>query len=148
MLQLKEIKICKRHFGEKHPDTLTSMYNLAVTRNWLGRHVYALDLMTRCVDLRMEILGVDHPHTTSASDTLLRWRSEGLLLEVWALPVLPAIRWKWALNNHLRHEHAYLQPPIGELSYWSGSGMFQSVLQLTEEWGAGHKRQRCSGDQV
>ncbi|KIV99022.1 uncharacterized protein PV09_09249 [Verruconis gallopava] len=89
-----------RVLGEEHPDTLTSMANLASTyRNqgrwkeaeelqakeleacsrvqaiWKGqnRDDDALQLINQCLELRIKVLGKNHPHTVSTMVTLRQW---------------------------------------------------------------------------
>jgi hypothetical protein len=52
----------KRVLGEEHPDTLTSMNNLAWTWNHQGRHDEAMELMAECVERTKGILGVNAMH--------------------------------------------------------------------------------------
>jgi len=42
----------KRVLGEEHPNTLTSINNLAFTQKSLRRDIEALQLMERCVEPR------------------------------------------------------------------------------------------------
>jgi len=51
----------KRVLGEEHPDTLTSINNLAYTWKGQGRDEEAIRLMTECAQLRTQILGAGHP---------------------------------------------------------------------------------------
>jgi hypothetical protein len=60
----------KRVLGEEHPNTLTSMNNLAFTQKSLRRDIEALQLMERCVELRNRKLGADHPDTLSSREVL------------------------------------------------------------------------------
>ena len=55
---------------DKHPDTLTSMHNLAFTLQSQARHEEALALIERCFQLREQILGEQHPNTQSSLNTL------------------------------------------------------------------------------
>ncbi len=64
--------------GEKHPDTLISMNNLAFTWEAQGRNAEAINLMEQCVHLRGQILGVDHPSTVASSAALTEWQGENL----------------------------------------------------------------------
>jgi hypothetical protein len=66
----------KTVLGAVHPDTLTSMANLAHTWRDQGKSVEAIRLMDECVQLRMRILGSGHPHTRSPSETLRGWRMD------------------------------------------------------------------------
>ncbi|KAL5043562.1 hypothetical protein BDW71DRAFT_187684 [Aspergillus fruticulosus] len=61
--------------GPEHPDTLTSMHNLAFTLKQLGKVSDALSLLRKCTDLRNNILGSLHPHAISASNTLRDWET-------------------------------------------------------------------------
>ena len=49
--------------GEKHPDTITAMNNLALTLNDLGRYEEALKLNEQVLELNKKILGDKHPYT-------------------------------------------------------------------------------------
>jgi hypothetical protein len=52
--------------GPEHPDTLTSMVNLAFTWKGQERLGDALALMQECASLRTRVLGSNHPHTKSS----------------------------------------------------------------------------------
>ena len=56
------IETSKRVLGAEHPDTLTSMNNLAHTWKGQGRDADALELMKQCVEARVRILGSNHPY--------------------------------------------------------------------------------------
>jgi Tetratricopeptide repeat len=64
----------KRVLGQEHPDTLTSMHNLAYTYNALGFADKAISLMTDVVALRILALGEEHPDTNDSKVALARWR--------------------------------------------------------------------------
>ena len=66
----------KRVLGEEHPDTLTSMANLAFTWKEMGRNGDALSLLQTCSNLRQQVLGVGHPYTMSTLLTLNAWLKE------------------------------------------------------------------------
>jgi hypothetical protein len=66
----------KRVLGEEHPDTLTSMNNLALTFKDQGRNDDALKLMTECLSLSKRILGDSHPDTVARSETV--WSQYGV----------------------------------------------------------------------
>ena len=81
-LQAKELEICTRVLGPRHPDTLISMSNLALIWKGMERHEDALGLIQTCFDLRQQILGVGHPYTLSTLSTLKAWlRDEQLQVE-------------------------------------------------------------------
>ncbi|KAH7019014.1 hypothetical protein EDB80DRAFT_561905, partial [Ilyonectria destructans] len=69
-------EIRKRLLGKEHPDTLTTMSNLAYTWKSMGKSEEALDLMLDCVSLSKQILGPDHPDTTGSCRVVNKWRSE------------------------------------------------------------------------
>ena len=64
--------------GEEHPDTLTSMHNLAFTWEGQGRDEEAIKLMDKCVRLRTNVLGTNHYLTLSSIVALNGWEAERL----------------------------------------------------------------------
>jgi hypothetical protein len=64
------MEIHKRVLRPEHPDTLTSMANLAVTWKAMRRQAEALKLMDECVQLSKWIIRVTHLHVLSSSATL------------------------------------------------------------------------------
>ena len=66
----------KRVLGAEHPDTLTSMANLAFTLKGRGQDAEAIKLMEKCVQLRTLVTGADHPYTLSSSAALIGWQTE------------------------------------------------------------------------
>jgi tetratricopeptide (TPR) repeat protein len=65
----------KRVLGDEHPDTLTSMHNLAHTLQSQARYDKALVLIERCFQLRRQLLGEQHPDTQSSLNALNSWRA-------------------------------------------------------------------------
>lgn len=63
----------KQKLGADHPDTLTSMANLAFTWERQCRYVEAIGLMQECVDRRQVVLGINHPHYVLSYNTLDSW---------------------------------------------------------------------------
>jgi hypothetical protein len=61
--------------GADHPDTLTSMNNLAYTWNSMGKETEAIDLIQRCIRLSEIKLGVDHPYARSSVIALDSWQN-------------------------------------------------------------------------
>jgi len=53
----------RRVFGEEHPDTLTSMGNLASTYRNQGRWKEAEELFVRVMETSLRVLGEEHPST-------------------------------------------------------------------------------------
>ena len=60
----------KEILGEKHPDTLTALHNLASSYSDLGEYSKALELKNTAYNGFKEILGETHPDTLSALDNL------------------------------------------------------------------------------
>jgi len=50
--------------------------NLAFFWKDIGRQEDALDLIQICLDLRQQVLGIDHPDTVSTLSTLEAWRNK------------------------------------------------------------------------
>jgi hypothetical protein len=65
--------------GEKHPDTLTSMNNLAFTWKEQSRDEKAIALMHECVQLRKKVLGAEHHLTLSSIMALDGWKHRKIL---------------------------------------------------------------------
>jgi hypothetical protein len=70
------IETSKKKLGADHPDTLTSMVNLAFTWKEQGRDEEAIRLMEDCVSSRTRVLGVHHHLTVASTEALARWRAE------------------------------------------------------------------------
>jgi hypothetical protein len=69
------IKTRKRVLRQEHPDTLTTMNNLAWTWKSQGRDIEAVGLMSECHRLLKQKLGVDHSNITSSFETLKEWET-------------------------------------------------------------------------
>jgi len=76
VLDVQAMDTRKRVLGTEHPDTLTSMHNLALTRRRQGRGGEALNLMKECVQLQTRVLGVNHPDTLSSFKAAIRWQAK------------------------------------------------------------------------
>jgi hypothetical protein len=76
VLQAKQLELCSKKLGQRHPDTLISMKNLVFVWKGMGRHEDALGLLQTCFDLRQQVLGASHPYTASTLSTLKAWRKE------------------------------------------------------------------------
>ncbi|KAF2475564.1 uncharacterized protein BDR25DRAFT_350908, partial [Lindgomyces ingoldianus] len=77
-LEVQVIETFKRVLGEEHPDTLTSMNNLAFTLKGQGYQGKAISLMEGCFQLREKVLGPQHPYTASSLSCLNEWRLEAM----------------------------------------------------------------------
>ncbi|KAF2471726.1 uncharacterized protein BDR25DRAFT_324880 [Lindgomyces ingoldianus] len=80
-----------KKLGEDHPDTLTSMNNLAFTWKHQGRDAEAAALMRQCVQSRCRKLGVDHPAYIPSSTALAEWEVEQVSKKFLALTSLDAL---------------------------------------------------------
>jgi tetratricopeptide (TPR) repeat protein len=68
----------KRVLGEEHPDTLTSMANLASTFWNQGRWKEAEELEVQAMETRKRVLGEKHPDTlTSMNNLAFAWKWQG-----------------------------------------------------------------------
>ncbi|KAF2008325.1 hypothetical protein BU24DRAFT_360564, partial [Aaosphaeria arxii CBS 175.79] len=66
----------KKKLGADHPDTLTSMANLAWTWKSLERSAEAIGLLQECVNLCSQTLRAGHPNLVSSQETLAEWEAE------------------------------------------------------------------------
>lgn len=67
-----------RTLGEKHPDTLTSMSNLATRYSNLGRTQEAFELSEKVLQTMRRTLGKGHPNTLmSMSNLAIRYGELG-----------------------------------------------------------------------
>ncbi|MCA9469990.1 MAG: tetratricopeptide repeat protein, partial [Nitrospira sp.] len=58
------VSYARTHLGEEHPDTLTSMSNLASTLSHQGDYAGAVALQRTVLERRQRILGEEHPDTS------------------------------------------------------------------------------------
>jgi len=65
----------KSKLGVDHPDTLTSMNNLAFIFKHQDKIKEAISLLEDCCKRRAAVLGPQHPHTISSGKALAKWRS-------------------------------------------------------------------------
>ncbi len=76
------LDILRRKFGEEHPDTLASMYDLADLLQEQGRNDEAESLTVQVLETRQRTLGEEHPDTLDSMDVLAWFRQdEGNLVE-------------------------------------------------------------------
>ena len=69
-LEDKVVDTRRKFLGVEHPDTITAMEWLAVTRRYLGKYIEAEKLEIQVVEARKRILGVEHPDTIRAMEGL------------------------------------------------------------------------------
>jgi hypothetical protein len=70
------MEIRKTKLGPDHPDTLTSMNNLAFTWKNQGKNTKALDFMRDCSQIGPRISGFNHPKIISSLRTVGDWEKE------------------------------------------------------------------------
>jgi hypothetical protein len=75
-LQEQSLAGRRRVLGEYHPDTLTSMSNLAATRQALGDLEGAHQLHEQALAARRRVLGENYPDTLASMDNLAAVRRE------------------------------------------------------------------------
>src|ERR1700722_6584926 len=77
-LQVQVMETRKRTFGAEHPDTLTSMNNLASTYMNQGRLKDAEELQVQVMETRNRMFGAEHPDTlTSMGNLASTYRNQG-----------------------------------------------------------------------
>jgi Cdc6-like AAA superfamily ATPase len=77
-LEVQVMQTTKRVLGDEHPDTLTSMANLASTYSDQGRWREAEELEAQVMQTRKRVLGDEHPDTlTSMNNLALTYESQG-----------------------------------------------------------------------
>ena len=68
----------RKHLGDTHPDTITSMNNLAGLYESQGQYGEAEPLFTKALQLCENVLGKEHPDTiTSMSSLALLYQLQG-----------------------------------------------------------------------
>nr|XP_036584338.1 Kinesin light chain 5 [Colletotrichum truncatum]KAF6793856.1 Kinesin light chain 5 [Colletotrichum truncatum] len=82
------VRVREEYLGHEHPDTLTSMANLASTFWNQGRWKEAEELDVRVMETRKRVLGEEHPDTmTSIANLASTYRNQGRLKEAEELEV-------------------------------------------------------------
>ncbi|KAH7492902.1 Tetratricopeptide repeat-domain-containing protein [Fusarium oxysporum f. sp. albedinis] len=85
-LAKKAVKTGANVLGEEHPDTLTSMANLASTFWNQGRWNKAEELFMRVIETSLRVLGDEHPSTlTSMANLAITWKDQGRSRDALAL---------------------------------------------------------------
>jgi tetratricopeptide (TPR) repeat protein len=69
-LLTRAVDIQRRVLGPQHPDTLTSMRNLAGVLRMEGRNVEAEKLQRETLDIQRRVLGPEHPQTLASMNNL------------------------------------------------------------------------------
>ena len=131
----------RRILGAEHPDTLSSMNNLASTYRAQGRMEEALALEEEELEKSRRILGAEHPDTLSSMNNLaLTYRAQGRMEEALALQ-------EEALEKSRRilgAEHPGTLTSMNNLALtYRAQGRMEEALALQEE--ALEKRRRILG---
>ena len=85
---LRVMETRRRVLGPEHPDTLTSMANLASTYSSQGRWTEAEELDVQVMEIRRRVLGPEHPDTLSSMANLAStYRMQGRWTEAEELGV-------------------------------------------------------------
>jgi len=64
-------------WGPEHPNTLTSMNNIAFTRKGQGKAEQAVALVEDYLRYRANCMGINHAETQSSLEAFNQWREEG-----------------------------------------------------------------------
>lgn len=75
-LDVRVMETRKTKLGADHPNTLTSMANLALTWKSSGHDIRAIDLLRNCLTKQRDTLSSTHPDTLSTFQTLLLWETD------------------------------------------------------------------------
>src|SRR3984957_10194764 len=112
-LSVLVMETSKRVLGEEHPDTLTSMSNLALTYWNQGRWKEAEVLHVSVMETRKRVIGEEHPYTlTSMCNLTLTYQSQGRWKEAEVLGVSVMKTMKRVLGE----EHPYTLMSISNLA--------------------------------
>ena len=81
-LDAQVMELRKKLLGAEHPDTLTSIANLASTYKSQGRWNEAAQMEVHVMDMRKKLLGAEHPDTiTSMANVGCIYRDQGRVCE-------------------------------------------------------------------
>ncbi|KAI1202102.1 hypothetical protein F5X97DRAFT_288002 [Nemania serpens] len=69
-LYRQNLDISERVLGREHPDTLTSMNNLALTLDYQGKHEEAEKINRQTLEISERVLGKEHPDTLTSMHNL------------------------------------------------------------------------------
>jgi tetratricopeptide (TPR) repeat protein len=120
--------IRKELLGEEHPDTLTSMTNLASTYREQGRWKEAEELQVSVMEARKRVLGEEHPDTlTSMANLASTYRDQGRWKEAEELQVSVLEARKRVLGE----EHPHTLTGMANLAstYWN-QGRWKEAEEL------------------
>ena len=120
-----------RVLGAEHPDTLTSMANLASTYRNQGRWKEAEELFVQVMETSLRVLGAEHPDTlTSMANLASTYRNQGRWKEAEELEVQLMETRKRVLGA----EHPDTLTTMNNLAFtWESQGRDTEALELMEE---------------
>ena len=130
---LRELRYCiaREVLGDRHPDTLTSLNNLAVRYETLGHAQRAMPLFEHCHQQSCDVLGDHHPDTlTSLNNLASCYREAGEASR--ALPLQEDCYQR--RRQVLGHDHPDTLTSLGELaSCYQAVGHAQRALPIHQE---------------
>ncbi|BDD58982.1 hypothetical protein MAP00_004217 [Monascus purpureus] len=129
-LEIQVMESRKTVLGPEHPDTLTSMANLASTFRNQGRWTEAEQLEIQVMELRKTVLGPEHPDTlTSMANLASTFRNQGRWKEAEQLDIQVMETSKTVLGP----EHPDTLTSMCNLSYTlKGLGRYSEALSMLE----------------
>jgi hypothetical protein len=118
-LQLQAVETLKRVLGQEHPDTLTSIANLASTYRNQGRWKEAEELEVQVMETRKRVLGQEHPHTlNSMSNLAFTWKFQDRNREAVNLMV-ECVQLR---KKKLGVDHPHTKSSLEALNEWQAEG--------------------------
>ncbi|KAH8727406.1 kinesin light chain 3 [Phaeosphaeriaceae sp. PMI808] len=141
-LEVQVMQTWKRVLGDEHPDTLTSMANLASTYSKQGRSREAEGLQVQVMQKRRRVLGAEHPSTLlSMGDLASTYSNQGRWQEAEELQVQVMQTRKRVLGD----EHPDMLISMNDLAmtYWN-QGRWQEAEKLQVQ---AMQKRRLFGDE-
>jgi tetratricopeptide (TPR) repeat protein len=137
-LEVQVMQTTKRVLGDEHPDTLTSMANLASTYRKQGRWKEAEELNVQVMQARMRVLSDEHPDTlTSTANLALTYSDQGRWREAEDLEVQVMQTTKRVLGD----EHPHTLTSMNNLaSMYTDQGRWREAEELQVQVTQGRKR--------
>jgi tetratricopeptide (TPR) repeat protein len=127
-LEVQVVQTRKRVLGNEHPDTLSSMINLASTYSDQGRWKEAEELEVQVMQARKRVLGNEHPDTLRSMNNIAStYWNQGRLKEAEVLEVQVMQARKRVLGN----EHPSTLTSMANLaSTYSNQGRWKEAEEL------------------
>ncbi|PLB41714.1 violaceus kinesin [Aspergillus candidus] len=130
-LKLQVLQLRKQVLGPEHPETLTSMSNLAIIYQHQGQWKKAEELEIQVLQLRKQVLGPEHPHTlASMSNLASTYQHQGQWTKAEELEIQVLQLRKQVLGP----EHPATLTSMNNLAHtWKLLGKVQNAFTLMEE---------------